>query len=997
MTDQRSVANRCNQDDRKDCNTIRIVNDSDKFTFPSMAIETTTILFQPNPSSIKLEGSLHPNRKGFLTNVVEMENGRQGCYAAFDLRRYPHYQVDRCRGGSKAFRTAVLAMDTPHVVLQRTSSHTHSEVGIVVNDGTKEFSSISGLFNKLPFQNYMDRYLEQPPATTTPSKQTPDPVRASIKWHYGFATLNLKVPDGELVAIPAVNMGIDDDAIRCMEKMTALLKALCTTSNIRYPFAHQPERKERFSGSLTTNRCGQTGSNDIEALSIGITTFNLSSPSKNEIFPCHVDANNDPEQDCTVCAYRFYICDGTVYRVAILGYSRKSIGDYIRRTPRVLDYSSNLNEYIQNNKDRWYHPPSVVPTTDPATTTTARPTDAIPTYHLPSFDKLGNLSVVLDALETIGVSWNGISWHEMVELLLPIAICGSSLQLALVYRNMAESTTSCPTKVVTTTANACFGSLTMHVLHMLRGQCALHQNKLHSSPPTDDNNKPTKEEVVEALATLTQEFRMCLQSCPPPYKTLLHRVSSGMCRQWVRGLPDLISIAATLGIVPQWYVGEAEFQPGTKTANDMNPVVGNSKIALQNLFQRLADTHKVSVSFIEKANTEFVHDCKANKFVFCQDNYCEVTAKRLREHDGLVPILPKQRLYRQQFCLNKGTTIVERINNNGQWELYHGIDLRNRPGSDREWKDNTRTNSQSGIPRSNKGRKKRKTQRRTVQPNNSNHNNLDTNDDDNNNNNDDLLSERLKYDTDHTNNHRNQQSNQDRCCIAYPNRTYDPTFSVPRKPPETMLTKVLPNYLEVISSTINNERIYWFDTLMEALGVLSSKKDLRVRRPTLQDFPRKRRLWSYVSFEMSTPPFGSVLYSATINSEANVTVKAKDLLAPSTGAVANYTCGPRQWYATRRHALRALIANILLRAKNRRDSQGHPCWASRILPPTSSEDGDFRILMQPTAPRDSNIFAILVWKYNRHHLLVPKSDNSFYGTVEHFILNNSKGETKRVQ
>ena len=86
---------------------------------------------------------------------------------------------------------------------------------------------------------------------------------------------------------------------------------------------------------------------------------------------------------------------------------------------------------------------------------------------------------------------------------------------------------------------------------------------------------------------------------------------------------------------------------------------------------------------------------------------------------------------------------------------------------------------------------------------------------------------------------------------------------------------------------------------------------------------------------------------------------------------------------------------VLLHARRQRDIDGHPYWACRILSPSTSTDGDFRILVENKRRSDCRIYGILVWKDGAHHLVLPDKSNSFVGDVEHFILNVN-GKTEQV-
>ena len=98
----------------------------------------------------------------------------------------------------------------------------------VINHSTPKFLSIQSSMDKLPFQHYLDKGLEER-VCTIPNTQS---AHAPITWSYSYLLQNSKVPTGGTTAVLTVIGDIDTVAKQTMVTMTHLLLTACIKNNI---------------------------------------------------------------------------------------------------------------------------------------------------------------------------------------------------------------------------------------------------------------------------------------------------------------------------------------------------------------------------------------------------------------------------------------------------------------------------------------------------------------------------------------------------------------------------------------------------------------------------------------------------------------------------------------------------------------------------------------------------------------------------------------------
>ena len=913
------------------------------FLYPSVVIEVLSEQYKQSSAVIKEQGPLHWARVPHILKCIEIENSVRGAYLAFQLGRRPHYQLDQSLKSRIDLREAAKGYRVPYKRLSRTTSHHVHDVVTAINHGTPQYSTIKPIMDTLPFRRFLNRGMQAMEQSLTPATQSPtESGRAPMTWSFGYSSQCYKVPDGGVTAVPGVLLGTDAVVTDAMATMTMLLSTMCSMADIPYPFTgnndDNDERSKRFSRVLSND--DSSPDNNIEAMSVSITRFSPTSPSDNQTFGCHVDSSNDPEQDYTLCAYRFFWCSGVVYRVAILAYSRKSIGDFLKREARVESYIANLTKFITDRQCRYDHDPSVLPT-DKSKFRSC----------LSSFDMCGHASVFIDAVLLLHDASGGLSWELVLELLLPVLYVESLDKLATLYRNM-QSSSSLLIATDNEVTDDSSGHFTTNVLQRLvskfksvRFHKEAHSEFRHQDPATLQGR------LYDVITVIDSIFRQTHGECPPTHAELYQSISKADPAHGEDGTQQFIFIAAILGVIPRNYALDAQFCKGTATAKAMNRSVGSSEKAVRNIFGLVSRDVGLPVSFIWKANRVFVNRYHKSGFVI-PDSTSNSRLKRRSSIRYCLPrdtFLPGQRLFRLRQDADTGEAVVEWCNSDVSWMPFDGIlfDV-----SLLRYDDDSDFESVSTIE-------------------------------------DDYESITTTI--------------EDAVCaidastnlsLVYPsvdkNSRESPSTS---EYTSTRLSDVLPNYHDVIASSVENGHVYYFDLLLESLAVLSSNEDLRYRRPTRTDFKSIPR--SYVHTTVRTPPHLTTRYTASIRTESIVCVVANETRTTWAGRLPHYTKADRTWYNKRACAERAVMTTTILQARKRRDTNGHPYWASRILSPSESSDSDFRVLVRDNDTEEYRIFGILVWKGGSHHLVLPDESNSFVDGVEHFELN-VEGQTERI-
>ena len=412
------IKNDDRNNDKDNDSTLSSLPPQDAFEYPSIVINITQHRSKPEP--------LHQMRPPSILECVEVENGQCGCYLAFELGKRDHYQLYPPSSSSTLCDNT---KDTPnknniaYQQLSRTSSHHISDVVTVINHGTPKFLSIQSIMDKLPFQHYLDKGLEER-VHTIPNTQS---AHAPITWSYGYSSQHSQVPTGGTIAVPIVIGDMDTITKQAMVTMTYLLSTVCAKNNIQYLFTTTTNNKHILQFAQKLIEDDSSCVNDVEGMLISITIFYPSDSSTNQTFERHVDSNNDPRQDYTLCAYRFFTCDNVVYRVAILAYSRKSIDDFFDREKRVATYTTDLQNFIQDHKHVWYHDPSVSRFDNHVSPCTS-------TYALSE-----NVSMFIDAFMDLDRAWCGLTRNIIMELLLPVLFVDRLNFVAAVYYEWTEA------------------------------------------------------------------------------------------------------------------------------------------------------------------------------------------------------------------------------------------------------------------------------------------------------------------------------------------------------------------------------------------------------------------------------------------------------------------------------------------------------------------------------------------------------------------------------
>jgi len=277
---------------------------------PIMIFEQPKRNFERMKNKTKLCGSskLLEKRSKFIECIHLIKPNYAQIYYVEDLHKTPHYSI--LGGEMKHFLKKCSVLSLPVVIYERDNSYFSKNDWVkVLNPGTDIWiRSIEGMFNQIQFQDLVKNRLEN---------MNVDEKRNNVQKNYGFNTQDFTRYEKDSFSEPKVRKGTNKEIINCMVILTRVLKHVAGL-NIIGPVFQVNKRGSTFANKLSA--C-----NELEGLTI---TKN----SSIRVLNCHVDNKN-----CRQKGYNGVIVASMVHdhkRFAVIGYSRKSCGDYFERVKR---------------------------------------------------------------------------------------------------------------------------------------------------------------------------------------------------------------------------------------------------------------------------------------------------------------------------------------------------------------------------------------------------------------------------------------------------------------------------------------------------------------------------------------------------------------------------------------------------------------------------------------------------------------------------------------
>ena len=294
---------------------------------------------------------LHPSRRDLITRVHIVEIGTYGAYIAKDLGTHPHYSVDETQ--CEKLKCDCERHGIPFSVYSRNDQSSSSSILSVFNLGCCDVNpELKQLVDGIDWGDLFDDYLSRVYAGKEKRDQGKNNSRAPIREtsrnadqrSYGFSSghsLSRDPLDGDMK--PHL---IDKDVPPAWAERFAVMTKV---GNALFEHPECDRLRCGGSGPLYDDKARRLAfaatiheDNAVEALT-------LSESKRKSLLRCHTDANNDDttawvdaKYNHVVSAWKCFVCpDGSVVRITVIAYSRRSIGDYIDRERKCTNFITN--------------------------------------------------------------------------------------------------------------------------------------------------------------------------------------------------------------------------------------------------------------------------------------------------------------------------------------------------------------------------------------------------------------------------------------------------------------------------------------------------------------------------------------------------------------------------------------------------------------------------------------------------------------------------------
>jgi hypothetical protein len=299
--------------------------------FPPLAFEQMhpSFLGMPGRTRVAEQGGLHwkilPHHECTHLSLVSASGG----YILKNGSLSPHYSIPACDVPDFISDHQVNGANVR--TYEPDSSYTKGDFYRVINYGTDEYTSeFAKLLDQLNFPCLLEEIVSLPDAVNK--------LRNAKQVHVGWTSGVSLSSQSDGTSIPNLRQNLTVQWKVRGKVMTQIADLLSSGIEVGKLF-NNPERNKQFAAKIHVD-CR------IEAMTGSLT----------DLLKIHLDLANDDSAfgkefnyNYLVAAWRCYTVENKVYRVAILGYSRKSVGDSIhRRDAHSTFYADLFNPWYES-------------------------------------------------------------------------------------------------------------------------------------------------------------------------------------------------------------------------------------------------------------------------------------------------------------------------------------------------------------------------------------------------------------------------------------------------------------------------------------------------------------------------------------------------------------------------------------------------------------------------------------------------------------------------
>ena len=277
-------------------------------------------------------GGLEPNRMkmNFTQFVLLFCLAPAGAYMASYLGSKPHYEIPMDQ--KDEFKQACNGYGVEAREIKRNENllPAGDDDFILLNYGTEEFEKLNlePLINKICDEKSVLNLLK--------NKQVS--VRGVLQENYGFLSNNSLKRDSETYIMkPTLKDNITDEIREKMVLLSELTRIISKAYGIKMSFDNAKRNKE-FAFQID-------GGNIFEHTSLNLSTVI-------QLLLTHLDISNDDDPANGYCkvvvAWRYFIVNGMLSRMVMVGTSRSSVPAYIVRAPKQTNFLGKMKEWYEN-------------------------------------------------------------------------------------------------------------------------------------------------------------------------------------------------------------------------------------------------------------------------------------------------------------------------------------------------------------------------------------------------------------------------------------------------------------------------------------------------------------------------------------------------------------------------------------------------------------------------------------------------------------------------
>ncbi|KAL3918058.1 MAG: hypothetical protein SGILL_004422, partial [Bacillariaceae sp.] len=554
--------------------------------------------------NLNSEGGLFPGRPIERVHLVEF--GEEGCYLGESFGSSPHYGVpvkDR-----QEFETAAEHLKIPCKHYPRTSCHTGKAFLQVYNkdanrsvEGMDSSNGIQDLLDQIPWEEALLEAIQNGQFNLN---------RNCLQRGFGFTSSQSQKRGKDNHTQPNFKgvgncKGLGEGSLPTriniiLSKVAKQLYAMAEDGKVgEKGIFVDKERNEKWS-------CSERGFNHPEAL---LEALSISISIDGTVLTIHCDEENDESDDAmetghnyTVCGWKTFVIDGHVIRMALLGYSRKSVPQAVGRKELYSsmfkslkcfhdklpvdqrsissklffvtndDYDSNGNLVRSPNLDKGVY-----------------------------FSSYGSFLVkVIDKIEKEKRS--SVTLERVCELVLPIMMSPGPDIYEHIFTRWLEK--ELPPEdsnwalVFVEQAMVKFGTLGTT-------KYKRHQNTF--------NKSVFRSWFDKSLRCLLTAFRHArAKNSPPEHAKLVQQLVDGIDQMGVFLAGHVLAVAALCRIIPTRYALEAKIAPGTKTAKRLQQQYGLLPSQFDSFLKFVAKELQISKAKAENLICEWLKEDRSS-------------------------------------------------------------------------------------------------------------------------------------------------------------------------------------------------------------------------------------------------------------------------------------------------------------------------------------------------------------------------------------------------